>query len=355
MLYRQLGNTGLKVSVLSFGNWITGHSEENQKIQNECVQLAWDNGVNYFDTAENYGCGTGEVLMGNALKALNVKRSKLVVSTKIFWSAMGDCFKENLIGLSRKHVMEGVDDSLKKLQLEYVDVVFCHRPDHDTPLEEVCRAMSDVIDQGKAFYWGTSEWPPCMIAAATEICKGLKLHGPKVEQCEYNMLSRTKVEKEYRFLFKRYDMGATIFSPLKSGLLTGKYNSGEKLKDTRFATYPFCQKLWERVMSEEEKKKLILDRLNNIKELAEEEGVSMPQLALAWTVANRRVTTCIMGASKLGQLKENLKALDLLKRWSVELERKIEAVLGNLPDHWLDFKTWSPLPPQREDNLVNSE
>jgi voltage-dependent potassium channel beta subunit len=351
MLYRKLGDTGLEVSVLSFGNWITGHSKENQEIQNECVKLAWEAGVNYFDTAENYGEGKAEVVMGKALKALNVKRSNLVISTKIFWSVMGDKFKVNLIGLSRKHILEGIRDSLKKMQLEYVDVVFCHRPDHSTPLEEVCRGMSQIITEGKAFYWGTSEWPACMIAAAVEICKRLKLHGPKVEQCEYNMLERRKMESEYCFLFSQYNLGTTVFSPLKSGLLSGKYNSGEKLENTRFATYPFCQKLWEKFMSEEDKKNIILEKLRKVKEVADEVGCSMPQLALAWTVANKRTTTCIMGASKVEQLKENLKCLDVLKKWDRDLEKKIEGVLGNRPDSWVDFKKWQPMRGVRESNL----
>ena len=351
MLYRKLGNTGLKVSVLSFGNWITGHSEENEKIQMECVKLAWDNGINYFDTSENYGLGTGEILMGRCLKALNVDRCKLVVSTKVFWSVKGEGFKVNLIGLSRKHIMEGVNNSLKKLQLDYVDIVFCHRPDYETPMEEVCKGMSDLIDQGKAYYWGTSEWPACMIAAAIETCKRLNLHGPKVEQCEYNMLQRNKMENEYKYLFDAYNMGTTIFSPLKSGLLTGKYNSGEKLEGTRFSTYAFCLKLWDKCMSNEQKKKDLLGKLRKLKEIADETGFTMPQMALAWTIANKRTTTCILGASKVKQLEENLKCIELLKKWTPELEKKIEETLGNKPDDWIDYMTWKPLPGIRESNL----
>ena len=355
MLYRQLGNTGIKVSVLSFGNWITGHSEENQKIQIDCVKLAWDNGVNYFDTSENYGLGMGEVLMGRALKALEVDRNKLVVSTKIFWSVKGEGFSVNMNGLSRKHILEAIDKSLKNLQLSYVDVVFCHRPDYDTPMEEVCRAMSSLIDREKAFYWGTSEWPACMIAAAMETCKRLNLHGPKVEQCEYNMLTRNKMEREYRYLFQNYNLATTIFSPLKSGLLSGKYNSGEKLEGTRFATYAFCIKLWEKCMSDKESKNMLLGKLRQIKEIADEVGYSMAQLAVAWTVVNLKTTTCILGASKVSQLEENLKSLELIQKWTPELENKIEKVLGNKPDDWTNFLTWTPLEPVRTANLYQSK
>jgi voltage-dependent potassium channel beta subunit len=351
MLYRHLGNTGIKVSVFSFGNWITGHSKEVEQIQIDCVKLAWENGINFFDTAEAYGFGIAEKIMGKALKNLNVDRSKLVVSTKLFFSAGLEDFNINMNGLSRKHVVEGMKKSLAQLQLDYVDVIFCHRPDFDTPLEEVCRAMSYLIDQGYAFYWGTSEWPPCMIARAVEMCKRLNLHEPKVEQCEYSLVIREKMEREYRYLFKEYGMGTTIWSPLKSGLLTGKYNSGEKLEGSRFATNPMLSRIWNKYMGDEKKRDEFVGKLNKLEAIAKELGGTLPQLALAWTVANMDTSTCILGASKVSQLEENLKSLQILAKWTPELEKRIEEIMGNKPEDWTDTKTWKPMTPRRMKRL----
>ena len=352
MIYRPLGRTGLKVSVFSFGNWITGHDPEIEKVQTECVKLAWDNGINFFDTAEVYGFGIAETVFGKALKALNVNRNQLVVSTKLFWSAR-EGFTVNMNGLSRKHIVEGMQNSLKRLQLDYVDVVFCHRPDHDTPLEEVCKGMSYLIDQGQAFYWGTSEWPPCMIAAAIETCKRLNLHEPKAEQCEYNMVQRTKMEREYRFLFKNYGMGTTIWSPLKSGLLTGKYNSGEKIANSRFGKGGH-DTTWNKYMGTEEKRNSLVSKLVKLEEIAKELGGTMSQLALAWTVMNQDTSTCILGASRVSQLEENLKSLALLKKWTPEVENRIEDILDNRPEDWTDYMSWTPLTPTRIDRLYKA-
>lgn len=353
MIYRSLGRTGIKVSALSFGNWVTGHSAEAEETQIKCVKLAWDNGVNFFDTAEVYGFGVAETIMGKALKNLEVDRSKLVISTKLFWSNR-EGFSVNLNGLSRKHIIEGIQNSLKRLQLEYVDVVFCHRPDINTPMEETCRAMSYVIDKGWAYYWGTSEWPPCMIAAAIETCKRLGLHEPKVEQCEYSMVVRQKMEADYRYLFKQYGMGTTIWSPLKSGLLTGKYNSGEKIEGSRFGKNSFGTSVWNKYMGDEAKRNEFVGRLVKLEEMAKEMGGSMAQLALAWTIANQDTTTCIIGASRVSQLEENLKALDLLKKWSPEIENRIEEILGNRPEDWNDYVSGGPLTPTRIDRLYKS-
>lgn len=352
MLYRPLGRTGLKVSVLSFGNWVTGHSKEAEKTQIDCVKLAWDNGINFFDTAEVYGFGVAEEIMGKALKNLNVKRNKLVVSTKLFWSVnRREEFAVNQNGLSRKHLIEGMRDSLERLQLEYVDVVFCHRPDFETPMEEVCRGMSYLIEKGYAFYWGTSEWPPCMIARAIELCDKLNLHGPKAEQCEYSLVAREKMEREYRYLFQEYGMGTTIWSPLKSGLLTGKYNSGEKLEGSRFATNPMLSRIWDKHMGDEAKRNEFVAKLVELEKIAKELGGSLAQLALAWTVANMDTSTCILGASKVSQLEENLKSMELLAKWTPELDLRIEDVMGTKPEDWNDPQTWMPLTPRRQVRL----
>ena len=353
MLYRPLGRTGIKVSVLSFGNWVTGHSKEAEKTQIDCVKLAWENGINFFDTAEVYGFGVAEEIMGKALKNLNVDRSKLVVSTKLFWSNR-EGFSINMNGLSRKHVKEGMKNSLKRLQLDYVDIVFCHRPDFNTPLEEVCRAMSSLIDENQAFYWGTSEWPPCMIGQAVEMCKRLNLHGPKAEQCEYSLVAREKMEREYRYLFREFGMGTTIWSPLKSGLLTGKYNSGEKLEGSRFATNPMLARIWDKYMADETKRNEFVAKLVKLEGIAKEMGASLPQLALAWTVANLDTSTCILGASKLSQLEENLKCLDVLAKWTPELENRIEEIIGTRPEDWTDYITWGKMTPRRLNRLYQA-
>ena len=335
---------------MSFGNWVTGHSSEAEQVQIDCIKLAWESGINYFDTAEVYGFGVAEEIMGKAIKSLGVDRSKLVISTKLYWSSRTG-FTVNLNGLSRKHLLEGMHNSLKRLQLDYVDVVFCHRPDFETPLEEVCRGMSHLIDKGQAFYWGTSEWPPCMIARAIEMCERLNLHGPKVEQCEYSLVAREKMEREYRYLFREFGMGTTIWSPLKSGLLTGKYNSGKQLEGSRFATMPMLQHIWNKYMGDEAKRNELVSKLVELEKIAKELGGTLPQLALAWTVANLDTSTCILGASKVSQLQENLKCLDILAKWTPELEERIENVIQTRPEDWTDYNTWGKMEPRRVQRL----
>lgn len=356
MLYRQLGRTGIKVSILSFGNWNPDYSKEMEETQIACVKKAWEHGINFFDTAELYGAGVAEEILGKAIKSLNVDRSKLVISTKLYWSTFPTPGTlPNLVGLSRKHLMEGMRNSLKRLQLDYVDVLFCHRPDLSTPLEEVCRAMSHLVDEGYTFYWGTSEWPPCMIARAIEMCEKLNLHGPKVEQCEYSLLVREKMERDYRYLFKEFGMGTTIWSPLKSGLLTGKYNSGEKLKGSRYEKIPIFFPVWEKYMGTEAKLNDFVSKLNELEKIAKELGGTLIQLALAWTVANRDTTTCIFGASKVSHLEENLKCLEILAKWSPELEERIEKVIQTKPEDWTDYNTWGKMQSRRLKRLYKSE
>jgi voltage-dependent potassium channel beta subunit len=271
MSYRYLGNSGLKVSVLSLGNWI------NTKEDYDSFSLAFQNGINFFDTAEIYGLGEAEKSLGEALKKIGARREELVISTKIFkvGNGVNDSF------LSRKHIIEGLNNSLKRLQLEYVDVVFCHRPDVNTPMEETCRAMDWVINQGKAFYWGTSEWSASQIGEAFVICERLGLIKPIVEQCQYNMMAREKMEIEYVHLFKTTKMGTTIWSPLFSGILSGKYVNqvpqGSRLdlfaENARlhFAAYDNNKQVWD-------------DKLLKLKEIAEKLGFTLSQLAIAWVI-----------------------------------------------------------------------
>ena len=323
MEYRYLGNSGLRVSVLSFGNW-----EHDEKKTLECVKTCLNNGINFFDTAESYGLGTAEIALGKALKELNVPREKVVISTKIFRNGTdpNDMFE------SRKHIIEGVKLSLKRLQLEYVDVVFCHRYDMRTPLEETCRAMNYVINKGWAFYWGTSEWRADQIERAIKICEKLNLIPPIVDQCEYSMLERNKVDNEYSDLFKMYKLGTTIWSPLKGGILTGKYLN-EIPEGTRLAKLDFMKNRYDK------EKDTINPKIAKLKEFAEKKvGCSLAQLAVSWVIANKDVSTCILGASKASQLEENFKALEIYKKLTPELLTEIEIILDNCPKGETDFR-----------------
>ena len=351
MLYRSLGRSGLKVSVLSYGNWLTAHSKEAEEVQIKCVQLAFKNGINFFDTAEVYGFGQAERTMGKGLASLKTKRSNYVVSTKLFWSEPAKEARPNRNGLSRKHLIEGMEDSLANLQLTYVDLLFCHRPDMDTPMEEICRAMSWLIDQNKTLYWGTSEWPSSMVAAANETCRRLNLHKPVAEQCEYSMLVREKMENEYNYVFQEYGTGTTVWSPLKSGLLTGKYNTGDKLEDSRFAKEENLAGLWKEYMGTEALRTEFVSKMERLEVIAKELGGTMPQFALAWAVVNQDTTTCILGASKVSQLEENLKALDLVAKWTPEIEARVDQILGNKPENWRNYRNYEPIKSRRMQGL----
>ena len=331
MIYRYLGNSGLKVSALSWGNWINSKGDDPTY---DILKVAYDAGVNFFDTAEIYSFGEGETTLGKALKKLNVPRESLVISTKIFKVGMGvnDGF------LSRKHIIEGLRNSLKRLQLDYVDVVFCHRPDPNTPLEETCRAMDWLVNQGMAFYWGTSEWSASQIMDAYAVCDRLNLIKPICEQPQYNLFSREKLENDYSLLFQKYKMGTTIWSPLMSGVLTGKYmegtpkgSRGDLFSDSarfHFQLYNDNKASWD-------------EKLNNLKTIAERLGFSLATLCLAWTIKNPCVSTCILGASRAEQMQENLKALDLLPKLTEEVEAEIEQILGNMPQAEMDWMTFT--------------
>lgn len=323
MEYRYLGSSGLKVSALSLGAWVTYGSQVGEDVAFDCMSAAYELGVNFFDNAEAYASGQAEVVMGNVIRRAGWKRSDLIISTKIFWGGQGP----NDRGLSRKHVIEGVNAALARLQLEYVDLVFCHRPDPETPIEETVRAMNWLIDQGKAFYWGTSEWSADQIMEAAMVARREHLVGPQMEQPQYNMLVREKVEREYARLYKEIGLGTTVWSPLASGLLTGKYDDGCP-PDTRLG-HKGLEWLRDAILGEASKEKR--EKVRRLKTVAERLGCTRSQLALAWCLSNPDVSTVITGASRPEQVKENMAALDFVDKLTPEIREKIEDILGNRP------------------------
>jgi voltage-dependent potassium channel beta subunit len=323
MEYRFLGNSGLKVSALSFGAWITFGDQIGEDIASACMKIAHEAGVNFFDNAEVYAQGRAETMMGNIIKKQGWKRSDLVLSTKIFWGGSGPNDK----GLSRKHILEGTDASLRRLQTDYVDLIFCHRADRDTPVEETVRAMNHLIDHGKALYWGTSEWSAEQISAAFHIARKEHLIPATMEQPEYNMFRRERVEKEYLALYKEMGLGATIWSPLASGLLTGKYDKGIP-KDTRLSLAGYK---WLRQRFEGEESRGKIEKVRQLSLLAEELGTTMPKLAIAWCLKNPHVSTVITGASKPEQVSENMMALEVVPQLTDDVLDRIEQILDNKP------------------------
>jgi voltage-dependent potassium channel beta subunit, animal len=320
MEYRRLGRSGLKVSALSLGAWVTYGGQVGEQVAEECMTAAYEAGVNFFDNAEGYAEGNAEIVMGNVIKKKGWRREDLVISTKIFWGGKGP----NDTGLSHKHVIEGVNNALKRFQLDYVDLVFCHRPDPNTPIEETVRAMDQVIKQGKAFYWGTSEWSAAEIALADGIARQYGLTPPTMEQPQYNMFHRERFEKEYAPLYKYLGYGTTIWSPLASGLLTGKYNDGIPA-DSRANLKGYE---WLKQGITEEK----IAKVKQLKGVADEIGATMSQLGLAWCLKNPNVSTVITGASRASQVTENMKALDVVAKLTDDVMAKIEEILGNKPE-----------------------
>lgn len=330
MEYRFLGRSGLKISALSFGAWVTFGDQIGEDVAYELMKAAYDAGVNFFDNAEAYADGQAEVIMGNVFKRAGWKRSDLVISTKIFWGGSGP----NDRGLSRKHILEGTNAALKRLQVEYVDLIFCHRPDMYTPIEETVWAMNQVIQQGKAFYWGTSEWSAEQIRQAYHIAREAHLIPPLMEQPQYNMFHRDRVESEYARLYEDIGLGTTVWSPLASGLLTGKYNQGIP-KDSRLSLEKYAW-LRERILSEEGKKRIA--KVQKLAVVAAELGIALPQMALAWCLKNPHVSTVITGASKPQQVVENMKALDVVAQLTEEVMDKIEEILDNKPRAEQDWR-----------------
>lgn len=331
MEYRFLGNSGLKVSALSFGAWVTFGEQTDVDLAYECMKIAYDNGVNFFDNAEAYESGEAEEIMGKVIKKAGWKRSDLVLSTKIFWGGEGP----NDSGLSYKHIMEGTRAALDRMQTDYVDLIYCHRPDKHTPIEETVRAMNQVIREGKAFYWGTSEWTAEQIREAWHIARREKLQPPTMEQPQYNMFHRDKVEQGFKRLYDEIGLGTTIWSPLASGLLTGKYNEGiPEGSRLSLEKYEWLRK--NLIESESGRKKL--EKVKQLVPVAEELDISMPQMALAWCLKNPNVSTVITGASKPDQVEQNMQALDAVPKLTGEVMERIEEILDNKPEPETDFR-----------------
>ncbi len=321
MNYRRLGKAGLKVSELSFGAWVSFGTQMDIDAAYDCMVAAYDAGVNFFDNAEAYAGGQAEVIMGEVLRRAGWRRSSYIVSTKFYWGLHDGPNERNT--LNRKYLMQAIDGSLKRFGLDYVDLIFCHRPDPNTPIEETVFAMDDIIRQGKAIYWGTSEWSADEIRAAWEIAERHHLHKPQMEQPQYNMLHRDRVEKEYARLYEDIGLGLTTWSPLASGLLTGKYNDGIPA-DSR-ANLPGYE--WLKAMLTDPKRLAIVRALQPV---ANDLGCTMSQLAIAWCVKNPHVSTVITGASRVSQVHENMKALEVVPKLTDDVMAQIDAILkGN--------------------------
>lgn len=331
MPYRYLGNTGLKVSALSFGSWVTFDHQMGVEPAAEAMAAAFDAGANFFDNAEVYAAGKSEEIMGAALEKLGWGRDQFVVSTKIFWGGPGP----NQRGLSRKHIVEGVDAARKRLRVDHVDLVFCHRPDIHTPIEETVRAMNHVIDRGWAFYWGTSEWSADQLREAWRVADRLGLIGPAMEQPQYHMFHRERVELEYAALCKDKGLGTTTWSPLASGLLTGKYNdgvpSGSRLDLPQYAW------LKERIL-EDPGFPAQVRKVEQLTAIAADLGGTMAQLAIAWAASHPHVSTVITGASRTSQVVENMAAIELLDKLTPEVMATIDAILDNKPTPEQDWR-----------------
>ena len=324
MDYRKMGKTGLQLSVLSYGSWVTFAKQIDDTVSEKLMTIAYDNGINFFDNAEVYSRGESEKMMGRILKKTAWDRSSYVVSSKVFFGWRGEANKPNQTGLSRKHILEACHEALQRFQLEYLDLFFCHRPDKATPIEEVVRTMNILIQQGKILYWGTSEWCGAEIMEAHMIAQQLGLEGPAMEQPQYNLFERYKMEVDYFTIFKNIGMGTTIWSPLASGLLTGKYNNGIP-ENSRLGLEGF-EWLKDRTLSEHK-----IESVRALDEVAKDLGTTTATLSIAWCIKNPNVTTAILGATKENQLKENLKALDLLPKLTQEVMDKIDLVMCTKP------------------------
>jgi voltage-dependent potassium channel beta subunit len=317
MEYRYLGKSGVRVSALSLGSWVTFHQQVDVDKAVEMMAVAYDAGVNFFDNAEAYAKGKSEEVMGAALKKLGWRRASYLVSTKFYWG-MNDGINEKNT-LNRKYLLEGIDGSLKRFGLDHVDLIYCHRPDPNTPIEETVWAMHNIINSGRAFYWGTSEWSAMEVIAAIEIADRHHLHKPVMEQPEYNLFHRERFEVEYARLFKDYGYGSTTWSPLASGLLTGKYING--IPEGSRASLKKHEGLAEKATNQD-----VLGKIKELVKVADGQGVSLGQMSIAWLLKNPNVSSVILGASRVEQLRENLKAMDVVEKLTTDVMERIEEV-----------------------------
>lgn len=322
MDYRRLGKSGLQVSALSLGSWLTFGKQIDDKIAEKLMSLAYDNGVNFFDNAEIYARGASEEVMGKIFKKMKWERSSYLVSSKVFFGSGGK--KPNQTGLNRKHVFEACHAALKRLQVDYLDLFFCHRPDKNTPMEETVWAMNHLIQQGKILYWGTSEWSAQEIMEAHMIAKDYRLIGPTMEQPQYNMFHRRKVEVEYNKIYSTLGLGTTIWSPLGSGVLTNKYL--DKFPEGTRLSIEGLEWLKARSLTPER-----LEKVRELSKIAKELGTSIPKMAIAWCLSNDKVSTVILGASKVEQLEETLTSLEIVPKLTETVLARVEEILDNKP------------------------
>ena len=325
MNYRRLGSAGVKLSELSLGAWVTYGGQVGEEIAEKCMSAAYAAGINFFDNAESYSHGNAETVMGNVIKKLGWRREDIVVSSKVFWGGSGP----NDTGLSRKHVFEACRNSLKRLQLDYLDLYFCHRPDPNTPIEETVRVMDDLVHQGRILYWGTSMWSAADIMKACDLAKDQGLTPPQMEQPVYNMLQRDRVEKEYLPLYGRIGLGTTIWSPLASGLLSGKYSEG--VPPGSRASLEGMRWLKESVITPQN-----VEAIKRLKPVAKNLDCTMAQLALAWCLKNPNVSTVITGATSPEQVNENVKAAEAVPRLDSDVMKRIEGLLAGVPQIEMD-------------------
>jgi voltage-dependent potassium channel beta subunit len=325
MEYRYMGKTGLQLSVLSFGSWVTFHKQVDDSMADRLMGIAYDQGINFFDNAEVYARGESELMMGRVLKKKNWDRTSYVLSSKAYFGSRGPKNKPNQTGLSRKHLTEACHEALQRMQVDYLDLFYCHRPDPNTPMEEIVWTMHNLITQGKILYWGTSMWSGAEIMEAHMVAKQNNLIGPVVEQPLYNMFERGRIELDYLPLYRTVGLGTTIWSPLASGLLTGKYNNGIP-EGSRLSLKGF-EWLRERWLNENR-----IQKVKQLQTVADEIGESLAAMAIAWTLKHPGVTTAILGATSEEQLHQNLEALGAYAKLNDETMQKIEGILQNKPE-----------------------
>ncbi|XP_056304795.1 voltage-gated potassium channel subunit beta-1-like isoform X1 [Danio aesculapii] len=331
MRYRNLGKSGLRVSCLGLGTWVTFGGQITDEIAEQLMTLAYENGINLFDTAEVYAAGKAEMVLGSIIKKKGWRRSSLVITTKIYWGGKAETER----GLSRKHIIEGLRASLERLQLEYVDVVFANRPDPNTPMEETVRAMTHVINQGMAMYWGTSRWSSMEIMEAYSVARQFNLIPPVCEQAEYHMFQREKVEVQLPELFHKIGVGAMTWSPLACGIISGKYDSG--VPPCSRASLKGYQWMKDKILSEEGRRQQA--KLKELQAIAERLGCTLPQLAIAWCLRNEGVSCVLLGASSTDQLMENIGAIQVLPKLSSSIIHEVDSILGNKPYSKKDYRS----------------